>query len=72
LIAALSGAAAALTAISAFAGFSKKWRVNRKTRTALLFLELNLEKEGETADLRRRFETILKEHDVGIDAAEPE
>ncbi|HVI06462.1 MAG TPA: hypothetical protein VM711_10265, partial [Sphingomicrobium sp.] len=72
LIAALSGAAAALTTISAFAGFSKKWRINRKTRTALMFLELDLERQGETTQLRERFKTIMQEHDVGIGAAEPE
>jgi hypothetical protein len=70
-IAALSGSAATLTAISTFAGFSRKWRVNRTTRTDLRILRLDLG-EDETDRLRERFSKIMKDHERGIMGAESE
>ena len=63
----LAGAAGTLTAIGAFAGFSRKWRINRKTRTALRSLRRDLRSGGETAALRQRFDEIMVAHDNGID-----
>ena len=70
LIAALSGAAAALTTISTFAGFQRKWRANRDTRTALYEVRLHLAKEGETPALLAKFCKIMEDHDRAISGAE--
>lgn len=70
-IAALSGAAATLTAIRSFAGFSKKWRINRATRLELDLLRLDWEEAGHDK-LRDRFCQIMRAHERGILAAEPE
>lgn len=64
-IAALSGLAASLTAISTFAGFSRKWEVNRSTRSALRILKLGLKTE-DPAQLREQFRAIMEAHERGI------
>lgn len=69
-IAALSGAAAALTTTSTFAGFQRKWRANRETRTGLYELLLRLPKEGETPALLQKFCKIMEDHDRAISGAE--
>lgn len=69
-IAALSGSAATLTAISKFVGFSRKWRANRKTRTALRKLKSELKSGGETDALRERFYHVMDVHDDAIEGAE--
>jgi hypothetical protein len=71
LIAALSGIAATLTAVSSFTGCQRKWRINRSTRMNLRLLKLEW---GQTDPdrLRDRFAQIMREHERGIVTADAE
>ena len=70
-IAALSGSAATLTAVSTFTGCARKWRANRTTRMNLRLLKLDLP-NGEPDKLRDRFSRIMREHEHGILGADAE
>jgi len=71
LIAALSGSAATLTAVSSFTGCQRKWRINRSTRMNLRLLKLEWS-QTEPDKLRDRFAHIMREHERGIVGAEAE
>lgn len=67
LAALLSALAAALTGIGTFAGFSRKWRANRATRTALDELIIDLSApDQDMAAMRERYKEIRRRHDRAI------
>jgi len=67
LSAILAGAGAIIVALTAAGSFHTKWRVNRKSRSGLEQLRIDLsnpEMDGE--QIRTRLKEIVQKHDEGI------
>ena len=63
----LAGAAAIITTLTAAGSFNRKWRVNRKSRSGLEQLRIELSDPNMGGEsIRKQLKEIIRKHDEGI------